>query len=630
MTSPHDGSSEDGLPGEGRPDDSPFDEAYDEEPALVGPAASGSFPQARSIRRYTAAVARQRSDAAIGDLLGDVYYALITTAIGVGVALGVAGQLRASLPPAPTVVASTGTSLPMIVAAAVVALGGIMLSLAGRLGPVGMGGAEATWWLGLPVDRRGLLRPTASRLPLVLAVIGGVVVGILDAGLLAEQDLGRLARTIMTAALGSAVVVLGAGLAQTWSVSRRATAALGDVVLVAAPLLAGGAALTGWYVHELPTAPAWLIVVLAAAVAGMVVLLDVRLERIPERSLRESGSVATQAVGAVVSLDTRELGRALTDGAAASRRRHSLRLRVVRGPSSALVTADALVLVRSLRHLVQLVVAALVPALVVSVPQLAGPLGVCLGLVIAGYVAMSATSEGARRAEKSPVLDRLLPLSAKQVRRLRMVVPAVAMALWSLAAFAAVGHWAGDAPGWLLLGLASTPVWAGAAVRSAYRPAPDWAGPLVSTPMGALPTGVGSVLARGPDVVVLGMIPVIIAVVLGQVNTTLLVVQAVASVIAVAVGSSTSTKTMMDRLASATDSAQGGAAGAGAAATKPRAAAGTGAKAASTKTAPAKSAPRGGSAGGAKRPAGGQPGAGSARRKPRKPPGGGGGTGGRP
>ncbi|WP_448631613.1 DUF6297 family protein [Cellulomonas soli] len=177
-----------------------------------------------------------------------------------------------------------------------------------------------------------------------------------------------------------------------------------------------------------------------------------------------------------------------------------------------------------------------------------------------GAVAQSATAEGARRAEMAPALDRLLPLSARTVRRLRMVVPAGAMLLWSLVVFAAVGGWAGHVTQWLALGVAGTPVWAAAAVRAAYRPAPDWGAPLVSTPMGALPSGVGSVIARGPDVVVLGLLPVWIALLLGTVTPVLLGVQAVCSLIAVLVASSTDSRGLMERMLDASQDQEAAAA----------------------------------------------------------------------
>jgi hypothetical protein len=298
-------------------------------------------------------------------------------------------------------------------------------------------------------------------------------------------------------------------------------------------------------------------------VAGTGVLLDRRLGRIRGRDLREGGSVATQASGALVSLDSRELGRALTDSASKPRRRRARRMRTVRGPVSAIVVADLTVLLRSPRHVVQLVVSALVPVVVVITPQLAGALGVGIAVLVSGYVGMLATSEGARRAEMAPIVDRLLPMSAKDVRRVRLIVPGVAMLVWSAVAYAAIGRWEGDPLMWLALGLVSTPVWAGAALRAAYRPSPNWEGPLVATPMGALPGGVAAVLSRGPDVAVLGLIPVVIAVALGTVSPTLLVVQAAFSVIALLVGSSTSTKTMMDRLSEAQDQQSALGAGAG-------------------------------------------------------------------
>jgi hypothetical protein len=538
---------------------------WDDAPPIAVPTGEGStpVPGARSIRRYTAAVARGRSGAGLGGVLGDVYYAVITTAIGLGVALGVAGQLRETLPHVPDQALGSGISLPTVVAVCAVVVAGVVLSLAARLGPVGAEGAEATWWLGLPVDRRGLLRPALLRLPIVCGLVAGLVVALLDGGLLADHGIGHVLRLGLTAALVSGALVLLAGLAQTRQVRRGVTALIGDLVIAAAPVLALVAALAGWRVQALPDVPWWVIVLLAVLVAGTGVLLDRRLGRIRGRDLREGGSVATQASGALVSLDSRELGRALTDSASKPRRRRARRMRTVRGPVSAIVVADLTVLLRSPRHVVQLVVSALVPVVVVITPQLAGALGVGIAVLVSGYVGMLATSEGARRAEMAPIVDRLLPMSAKDVRRVRLIVPGVAMLVWSAVAYAAIGRWEGDPLMWLALGLVSTPVWAGAALRAAYRPSPNWEGPLVATPMGALPGGVAAVLSRGPDVAVLGLIPVVIAVALGTVSPTLLVVQAAFSVIALLVGSSTSTKTMMDRLSEAQDQQSALGAGAG-------------------------------------------------------------------
>ncbi|GIG37417.1 DUF6297 family protein [Cellulomonas pakistanensis] len=525
-------------------------------PAVAPAAGRTPVPGARSIRRYTARVARRRSGAGIGEVLGDVYYAVVMTAIGLGVALGLAGHLRTTLPHVPDQALRSGISLPTVVAVVAVVVAGVVLSLSARLGPVGAGGAEATWWLGTPVDRRGLLRPASLRLPVAAGLVGGVVLALLDGGLLADHGLGHVLRLGAGAALVCAALVLLAGHLQSRGVPRRATALAGDAVIAAAPVLALVAALAGWRVAALPDVAWWVLVALAAAVAGAGFWLDTRLGRIRGRDLRESGSVASQAAGALVSLDSRELGRALSDSAARPRRRRVRRMRLVRGPVSAVVVADLTVLLRSPRHLVQLVVSALVPVVVVITPQLAGAVGVVLAVLVSGYVGMLATGEGARRAEMAPVVDRLLPLSAQAVRRARLIVPGVAMLLWSVASFAAVGRWEGAVGPWLLLGVVSAPVWAAASLRAAYRPSPNWEGPLVATPMGALPGGVAAVLARGPDVAVLGMVPVVLSVALGTVLPVVVAVQAGVSAIALAVGASTSTKTMMDRMAEATDAAE--------------------------------------------------------------------------
>jgi len=423
---------------------------HDDEP-VVQPFEVGAVPSAKSIRRFTSQAANARGGASLGSLLGGVYYAVISIAISVGIALGFAQAMRTSLPPAPEVEAPLSLSLATLVVVIIVALAGALLSLAGRLGPVGAGGAEAAWWLGLPVDRRGLLRPAARRLPLLAGFVGAILVALLDAGLLADPGL-RVVRVASTAALVAAGIVLLAAVGQSASVSRRSIALAGDVLLFLAPVAAVVLARVGWSVDEVPTAPWWFVVGLVPVVVVLAVVVDRRLGRIPSRTLVESGSVASQAVGAVVSMDSRELGRALTDGAAAPVRRWISPLSTARGPVSALITADLVVLRRSARHMVQLVVAALVPVLVSTVPQLASPVGVLLALLIAGSVATSATAEGARRAEMAPILDRLLPIDAKTVRRLRMVVPAAAMLLWSVVAFAAVGRWASDVPGWVALG----------------------------------------------------------------------------------------------------------------------------------------------------------------------------------
>ena len=98
----------------------------------------------------------------------------------------------------------------------------------------------------------------------------------------------------------------------------------------------------------------------------------------------------------------------------------------------------------------------------------------------------------------------------------RAAVPTVVLALACGVSALLIGQGAGSPGGWLALGVASAPAWAGAALRAGYRPDLDWSGPVLSSPMGAVPVGVGSTLVRGPDVGVLGTAPVALALLLGN------------------------------------------------------------------------------------------------------------------
>jgi hypothetical protein len=504
------------------------------------------------VRRYTRQVAQLRADAGLASTLNDVYYVVVVTAVGLGMAWGLASALAVE----PAAVAgpqwSARSSLAAVVVAALVGVAGAVLGLAARLGPVGLGGAEASWFLWLPVDRRSLLRPVAWRVPVLAGVAAGVATALLDGALLGDGDAGRVWRVTGTAAIAAAGLALGAGLAQARP-GRAWAVQVGDAVLTAAPLVAAGLVAVGWQPAAAPDVPAAVPAALLAGVAALAWLLDARLGRIPAARVREGGSLGSQAAGALVSFDSRELGRVLTATVERPRRRRSLRLRHVAGPVVALVTADALVLQRSPRHLVQLLGAGLLPVLVLVTPALRGPVPLGLAVLVGGFLATLATAEPARRAEIAPALDRLLPIGARATRRVRLVVPGIVMAAWSGVTLGVVGS-AGPAPWtWALLGVLTGPAWAGGAVRGAYRPAPDWSGPLVSTPAGALPTGVAGVLARGPDVLVLGLAPVLVALVVGSVPPVVLVLQAATSAAAAAWGASTSTRSIAERLWGETD-----------------------------------------------------------------------------
>lgn len=491
-----------------------------------------AWPSGRELRRLTKLATEAHGGGSFGDLLEEVYTVVFSVAVAVAVAFGATATLNTKL--RPSTAATTLDPAWLALAAGVVALG-VGIGLAGRLGPLGVGGGQAAWWLPTPADRRGLLRPR-----LLLLVVVSVAVG---AGLGAlVATLGGGSAAAPAAAAGAAlgpVAVLAVARTQVAGLGRSVHPAVvvGESLTVAAPLLALLVVLLD------PGAPP--AVPVAALVAGGVVLAlvavlllvdtDRRLDAISGAELRARGAVTAYAAGAVTSLDTRELGRALTITAQRDARSRSVDLAWVRGPVSALVTGDAVLTLRSRRHVIAVVVWALVPVVV----TLAGWPGwaVAAALIGSGYAAALATTEGARRAEMAPVLDRVFAIEASQVRRVRLVWPAAVMTLWTLVV---VGAWAAlsglDVLTWLPLALVAGPVLAAGAVRGAYRKPTDWSKPLVANPMGPpIPPGLLGTVSKGPDVVVICLIPLVLGLVAVAEPAVLLMWQVAATAIAVAI-----------------------------------------------------------------------------------------------
>jgi hypothetical protein len=116
-------------------------------------------------------------------------------------------------------------------------------------------------------------------------------------------------------------------------------------------------------------------------------------------------------------------------------------------------------------------------------------------------------------------------MGAAEVVRARVVLPAVVLVVVLGVSALLVGQGSGSPLAWLALGVAAAPAWAGAAVRGGYRPDLDWSGPVLASPVGAVPVGVGATLVQGPDIGVLGTAPVALALLLGSVPPVLIAVQ---------------------------------------------------------------------------------------------------------
>lgn len=474
---------------------------------------SSDWPQAperaldgSQLRRLTREATESHGGGRVMELVSDVYSILISGGITwlmvigavqtIGTQEGVGGGVARGVDPG-------------WLGLAVLTLGvGVLLAVFARLGPMSVDAGRATWWLPMPADRAGLIRPRWVAM-IAVGAVAGVAIGAAAGALTSAVGLAMLTGALAGVAAAMTCVAGQVRLGAARPRPIRALVLAGDLVTAAGPLLALIAVAV-----SAPPIPMSAILTglsvgfgLVAAGCGWWSLL--RLESISGRELTARGAVVGHAAGSVLSLDTRELGRALSVPPVPRDRSRSGSMRWVRGPVLALITGDALTTLRSPRHLVQLGVAltiALIPIMAGMSSALAA-----LALVVGGYIAALSVGQGARQAELAPVLDRVFPLGAQLVRRVRVVWPLLVLQLWSLVAMGFWGATYGRPAGWILLGAAAMPAFAAGTLRGAYRVPPDWGRPLVPSPAGPIAPGVTQAFSRGPDVVLLGAIPLIIA-----------------------------------------------------------------------------------------------------------------------
>lgn len=485
------------------------------------------IPRGSAVRRLTASIEDARAGRGLGAVVQEVWYVAVTVGLSVLFVTGIADSIRGTVTTRPGAVTLTG-ELPAALVVLVVA--GALVSLAGRMGPVGLGGGGAAWWLPMPVDRRGLLRPTVLKWPLVSAGAGAVVAPLCLLLFGTDVSVSSLAEWAALGAAGFALLAGGAALLQRLGRASRVLAVAGDLVMLVAAVAIAGVALTGQDVSGWTLDGAWpTAAVLALGAVVTTVLAERHSDRLSGAGLRDRGSVGDRAQVAVLSLDLRELSGALTVAPGKVRRRGSLRL-AAGGARRAVVLADLVLAARAPRQVAQVLVAALfaVAAGRVALTQSGLPLyGVWL---VTGFWAANAAAAGARHADLAPVLDRLLPLSARDVRVARGAVPLLAATVWTLAAAGAQALSGGDAL-WLALAPPWAAVLAAAAVRGAYRPPPRWVASTLASPMGGVPPTGG--LFKGLDVALVGTLPTAITLYIGRLTEPLVIAQWVLAAVVV-------------------------------------------------------------------------------------------------
>jgi hypothetical protein len=417
-----------------------------------------------------------------------------------------------------------GTALPASVttlAAAIVAVAGLT-TLLDRLGPVSASPAAAAWWLPLPAERAGLLRSDLVRVAGICAGTTALVCTPLAMVWSEAPSNSGVATTVVGGAAAASVLVGAVALLQTRD-RRGRVAPMAGAVAVTAAAVAAGSSVSPWAADALarlttnglsaigPTAA----LSLAAVAAFLLIAADRGLGRLRAGSLRAHGASSAFASASVFSLDTRDLGRALAVGPRRPRGRRR-RLDLVRRPWQAVAAADLLLLARSPWQCGQIVVATAVPVLATRTDGLDRlPTAAVVGLLLGWLAAAVAAGHPARFAQASPALDRLLPLSTGEVVAARCVAPALVLTAVCGLSGLLVGLGSPSPLAWAALALGAVPAWTAAALRGAYRPDLDWSGPVVATPMGVLPAGIGATLVQGVDVGLVGTLPIITVVLLG-------------------------------------------------------------------------------------------------------------------
>ncbi len=495
--------------------------------------------QGREVVDFTQSRTRQynRARSSVRDLFIDVYSNALAGACVLMIAGSLIVSLRAELTDRYLGDVGLAAARWQVVPAEVLwvfltylVLVGIAL-IARRVGPVMVSRAQAAWWLPLPVDRRPMVLPPLRR-RLVLAGVAASAAYVPFSVLTAlDRSPWAHAGSAVTFGIGALLAVSGAMMVQLNTDSAgvvRAAVLVGLLPVAVLPFL---------------TPSVWSLVAVLAVAGILVAYLLPRAGDVPGTELQRGGAVSGHATASVFLIDVNELRRALSAERRTRTGRRGARFyaRPTRWAGTAVIRADVVAFLRlqpapigPLLWLGISVAAALItPAL---------PVLLHLTLVLIAACATAAgTGTVARRTAVVPELDALLPISPVLSRFSRMLMPALALALWMSALTAALVAVSSGPALLILLGAIAGAGMGAGAVRAATRPHTDWTRPPVETPFGSVPRDQMSSLLRGIDMTVLSIVPILLALYLGAAYPWLLLTQIIASAIAITVQASTPT-----------------------------------------------------------------------------------------
>jgi hypothetical protein len=469
---------------------------------------AGAEVTARSLRRQMREWRRGRADTTLYEQLSDAYIWVFSIVVIGAMAISALIQTRVGIATGCTAgpCEDARTSLVWASVAGVVA---VALAAAQAVGPVMVTPATGAWLLTTPVDRGPLLRSRLLLAALTSAIGCGAVVA-LTTLLAGSSPAAIVALALLAAVLGSAAVLAAA----MWQASggrgtRRAATATGAVMTAWMLLIAldraprtsddWSAGITGWIV----------LGVAAVAAAALAVVAVGRLTMLLRAQLVPGGSLLASLSGALAGLDL----TLAYDVLVARRWRNRATVRPVRGGPGgvgALIWRDVVRLRRSRGAVTALAASLLVPYVVAR-------LGLDGVIVLASALAAFLTGvwlcSALRTTGRNPGLMRSFPMTLATIRTATLVVPAGALAAWSLAAAPAIAHAVPDTrPGEVVpVAIATGAAALGATARWLLAPAPDYSQPLVSSPAGAIPTGLIGSVFRGFDVLLLLTVPLLVA-----------------------------------------------------------------------------------------------------------------------
>jgi hypothetical protein len=507
-----------------------------EGPVVFDPDDFGAIPTSRALRQWMRTTRRRHADRSFWQVFEDGYLVIFTLAMLGATGGNVVHHLNTN---AASCTSFTCGELsvwtPWIVVPLLLAT---TLRVLLSVGPVSASQATGFWLLATPVNRAALLRPTYRLVMGVVAVVGFVAAAIIWA-LLGSRFVDVLE---VSALIGVLLVCVGTVTVWAQQTAGRSRWALrvADLLLVAAVIPAVALALQRRSVqgaetfsnvvvastsigsqsyppigrfadHPVTSGPALLVsaeqtrllVILVVAVVlcvALVVVTSRTLDKLTRTTVIAGGELLAGLAGAASSLDI----SMLADVVSGRHWRLKGRVRSRRGRGSrgsALVQREFLRILRWPRRLVIGFALLVVPYAVsgagfdVLVPIAAG---------FAGFVAVRPLMDGLRSVCRSTGLVRALGMDLRELRVIMAVVPAGFAALWSLLASPAIGN--GPATFAVAAGML-----AGAVRQASARP-PSYSGPLVASPMGAIPPGLFSQPMRGFDLLLLCLAPVLLGI----------------------------------------------------------------------------------------------------------------------